>query len=252
MILCTAIFVFNCLHKNKRHSRIGHAFCFQFEYIVRVKHPPEAIAGEMQIKKQILRCAQDDSPFTVLRLLFAAFASLGLFGFHGFLQLFALLGTGFCALLTLLVENSLGSEELEKGLFGAVSALESTAHNAQITAISVAITRGYGVKKAGYGIAGLKERKSLTPRMQVALLAQGDQLFHVRTDGFRLGDGRLDTVFQNDGRDQVAQQSAAVAGVASEFESCIAVAHGESLYLIRSQGAGCSLVERCTLSAVPC
>ncbi len=168
-----------------------------------------------------------------LSLLFA-FASLGLFGLHCFLQLFALFGAGFCAFLAFLVENCLGSEEFDEGFLSTVSTLESTANDAQIAAISVAIAWGYGVKKTGHGVAGLKERKSLTPRMQVALLAQSDQLLHVRTDGFRLGDGRLDAVFQNDGRDQVAQQSAAVASVASEFESCIAVAHDNLSY----QGTG--------------
>ncbi len=73
--------------------------------------------------------------------------------------------------------------------------------------------------------------------MQIALLAQRDQFFNVRPRRLRLGDGRLYAVFQNDGRDQIAQQSAAVAGVASEFVSCIAVAHGKSLYLIRSQNS---------------
>src|SRR5262249_2379367 len=148
---------------------------------------------------------------------------------------------GICALLTLLVESGLSPEKLDEGFFGTVTLLEATAHDAQIAAVAVAVARGHGVKKPRDSIAGLKERKRLTPRMQVALLAQGNQLLHVRTNRLRLGDSRLDAVFKNDGRDQVAQQSAAVAGVASEFVSCIAVAHGKSLYLIRSQGSGHSL-----------
>jgi hypothetical protein len=66
--------------------------------------------------------------------------------------------------------------------------------------------------------------------VQIALLAQGDHLFNVRTDSLGLGHGGLHAVFHDDGRDQVAQQRAAMAGVASELESCIAMAHGETLF----------------------
>jgi hypothetical protein len=61
--------------------------------------------------------------------------------------------------------------------------------------------------------------------VQIALLAQGDHLFNQRTDGLGLGHGGLDAVFDDDGRNQIAQQRAAVAGIASELESCIAMAH---------------------------
>ena len=61
--------------------------------------------------------------------------------------------------------------------------------------------------------------------MEIALLAEGDHLFDVRTDSFGLGHGGLHAIFYDDGRDQVAQQSATMAGVASEFVSCIAMAH---------------------------
>jgi hypothetical protein len=71
--------------------------------------------------------------------------------------------------------------------------------------------------------------------MKIALLAQGDHLFDVRTDSLGLGDGCLYTVFREDGRNQVAQQGAAMTGIASELESCIAMAHGEALFRIGSQ-----------------
>ena len=78
--------------------------------------------------------------------------------------------------------------------------------------------------------------------MQIALLAQGDHLFDERTNGLGLGDGRLDAIFDDDGRDQVAQQSAAMAGVASEFESCIAMAHDVALF--RKFSEQCYIVEQ--------
>jgi len=67
-------------------------------------------------------------------------------------------------------------------------------------------------------------------RVQIALLAEGDHLFDMRADCLGLCHGGLHAVFDEDGRDQVAQQRAAVAGVASEFESCITMAHGETLF----------------------
>jgi hypothetical protein len=39
----------------------------------------------------------------------------------------------------------------------------------------------------------------------------------------------------NDGRSQVAQQSATMAGIASELVSCIAMAHDETLFRISGQ-----------------
>jgi len=44
--------------------------------------------------------------------------------------------------------------------------------------------------------------------------------------GLRLRDGGLDAVVEKDGGDQIAQKSAAMAGVPSEFEACIAMTHG--------------------------
>src|SRR3569833_2019556 len=61
--------------------------------------------------------------------------------------------------------------------------------------------------------------------MHVAFLAKRNHLLHVRTNSLGLGHGGLHAVLYDDGRDQIAQQRIAMAGVASEFESCIAVAH---------------------------
>jgi hypothetical protein len=61
--------------------------------------------------------------------------------------------------------------------------------------------------------------------VQVTPLTQGNQLFYVRTGGLGLGNSRLDPVLEENGRYQVPQQRAAVAGVSPEFVSCIAMAH---------------------------
>jgi hypothetical protein len=62
--------------------------------------------------------------------------------------------------------------------------------------------------------------------VHVAALAEGDHLFDDGPRGLCLGDGRLDLVVEKNGGHQVAQKRAAVAGVPSEFESCIAMTHG--------------------------
>src|SRR5579862_8822880 len=192
-------------HKSKNHS------------IKRSRRSPAKIKTHLILEVRRNPQQTGHKYQTELSLLFAAFASLSLllFGFRGVQHILALLGASIGALLTLLVQNRFGSKKLDESLLSAVAALEATAHNAQIAAVAVAVARGYRVKKPRDCIAGLKERKRLTPRMQVALLAQGDQLLHVWTHSLRLGDGRLYAVFENNGRDQVPQQSAAVAGVAS-------------------------------------
>jgi hypothetical protein len=70
--------------------------------------------------------------------------------------------------------------------------------------------------------------------VQITLLAQGDHLFDERTDRLGLGHGRLHAVFFDNGRDQVSQERAAMAGVASEFESCIAMAHNKNSLSVNS------------------
>jgi len=147
------------------------------------------------------------------------------------LQLFAALGPGLGALLALLIEKLFSSEQLDESLLCAVAALESSADNAQVAAIAIAVAGRDSVKQPGDCLAGLQEGQSLTARMKVALLTERDEFFDVRARGLGLGDGSLDAVLQDDRRDQVAQQSAAMAGVSSQFESCIAMTHGVSLYL---------------------
>jgi hypothetical protein len=84
---------------------------------------------------------------------------------------------------------------------------------------------------------------SLAAGVQVTALAQRDQFLYVGTRGLGLGDSGHDTVFQQDGRHQVAQQGAAVAGVASEFVSSIAMAHGKISRLRAAVGRGISAGE---------
>src|SRR5271156_82003 len=64
---------------------------------------------------------------------------------HGLVDLFAALRPGFGTLLPLLVQLVLGTQEFDVGLFGSVTLLETSAHDAQIAAGTISIARGYGV-----------------------------------------------------------------------------------------------------------
>ena len=94
---------------------------------------------------------------------------LGLFAFgrlllsHLLLHLFAALGTRVSTLLALLVENLLGSEQLDEGLLRSIALLEAGANDAQVAAVAIAVARRDRVKKPRYGFTGLQESESLTP-----------------------------------------------------------------------------------------
>src|SRR5882762_1376712 len=72
--------------------------------------------------------------------------------------------------------------------------------------------------------------------MDVATLAQSDHLLYQRANCLCLGDGRFNAILDDNRGHQVTQQSAAMAGIASEFESCITMPHGFSLS--KSKGSG--------------
>src|SRR3569623_1884644 len=158
------------------------------------------------------------------------FAALFFFGllvlfFEGGFELLALLCLNLGAFLALLVELLLGPEQFDERLFGAVALLETGADDAQVATLASTVAPGIGIEQAPYCVVGTEKAEGLAPCMHIALLAQRDHLLHVRSNSLGLGHGCLHAVFDNDGRDQVAQQRITMAGIASEFESCIAVAH---------------------------
>src|SRR5580700_7414041 len=157
--------------------------------------------------------------------LFAAFAGSGSLLGHGLLHFLAALGAGFGALLALLVENLLGVDQLNDGLFATIALAEASARDAEIAAVAIAVTRRHGVKEARHRFVGLQIGVRLAPGMKIALLAQGDELLHVGPRSFGLRDGGDDAIFQKNGRDEIAQQRAAMARVPAEFESSIAMTH---------------------------
>src|ERR1700677_2251625 len=58
---------------------------------------------------------------------------------------FAALGARFGALLALLVQLVLGTEEFNEGLLGSITLLETGAHDAQIAAGAISITWGHRI-----------------------------------------------------------------------------------------------------------
>src|SRR3954466_6616179 len=158
--------------------------------------------------------------------LFAALAFLFLVGFFQLrFELFSLLGLDLVALLFLGFELLFGAKEFDERLLAAVALAEAGANDAQIAALAIAVARSHGFKQPRNSRIGLQEAERLPARVQIALLAESDHLFDMGADSLGLGHGGLHAVFHEDGRDQVAQQRATMAGVASELESCIAMAH---------------------------
>ena len=133
------------------------------------------------------------------------------------------------ALLALDFELFFRAQQFDEHLFGTIALLEADANDSQIATVAVAVAGSHDVKKALDGIVGAEKGVRLTARVQIALLAERDHFLNVRTNRLGLGHGRLHAVFFNYGRHQVAQKRAAMAGVASEFVSCIAMAHDEKL-----------------------
>jgi hypothetical protein len=180
-------------------------------------------------------CAQDKSDEADLGLLFTA---LGLLLRKLLLQLFATLRTGFGTLLAFLIQHLLRPNQLNERLLGAIATLKAGADNPQIAAVAIAVPRRNCLEQPRNSLAGLQISKSLTPRMQVTLLSERNELLNMRTHGLGLGDRGRYAILENDGRHQVPQQSAAMAGVPSQFESCIAVTHGKSLSIEKSSAQG--------------
>src|SRR4051794_10503229 len=157
-------------------------------------------------------------------LFFLAFLFL-VGGFEFGFELLALFGLDLVALLFLGFELLFGTEEFDECFLAAVALAEAGADDAEIAALAIAVTRSHGIKQPRDSRVGLQEAERLAARVQIALLAEGDHLFDVRANSLGFGHGGLHAVFHEDGRNQVAQQGATVAGVASELESCIAMAH---------------------------
>src|SRR6266568_3250221 len=124
---------------------------------------------------------------------FAALAALAFLflvgGFEFGFELLALFGLDIFALLGLGFELLLGAKEFDKSLLAAVALAETGANDAQVAALAVAVTRRDGFKQPRNSRIGLQEAERLAARVQIALLAQGDHLFHVRADRLGLGHG---------------------------------------------------------------
>ena len=90
---------------------------------------------------------------------------------HGLVDFCAALGPCFGPLLTLLVQLVLGTEELDEGLLSSITLLEACAHNPQIAAGPISITRGYGIEQTGDCFPGLQIREGQTAGVQIATLA---------------------------------------------------------------------------------
>jgi hypothetical protein len=65
--------------------------------------------------------------------------------------------------------------------------------------------------------------------VNAAILAQRNHLLNQRLGRLGLGNGGVNAIVQNNRGNKVAKQSAAMAGIASQLESAITVAHDDLL-----------------------
>src|SRR5579863_9869853 len=155
------------------------------------------------------------------------FHSLLLFGlFHGSLRFLSTFGAGFAALLALFVEDLFAAQKFDEGVIGAVAFAPSGADNAQVAAITIAEARSDGVKQFVDCGAGHEVSQGLTARGEIPALAEGNHFLDLWAHGFGFGDSGLDSLFEDERSDQIAQQGATVRGVTSQFPSCYFVTHG--------------------------
>ncbi len=157
---------------------------------------------------------------------------VGVGGFAGVLlfellgDLFALLGAEFFALGSLLAELVLGTEEFDVGHLGGVAFADAGARDAEVATLTRAVARSDDGEEAIDRVRRHHVGEGLAAGVDIAFLAEGDHLLDEGTDGLALSDGGLDAVIDDDRGDEVAEDGAAVARVAAEFEACIAVTHG--------------------------
>src|SRR5690242_20002297 len=135
--------------------------------------------------------------------------------FHGFASFRGSLGAGFGSLLAFLVEHLLASKQFNESLVSAIALLKAGTDDAEVAAITVSETGTDGVEKLGHGFLGHQVRHSLTASGEVAAFPQGNHFLYVRPHGLGLGNRGLDTLFENQRRDQIAQQRATMARVPS-------------------------------------
>src|SRR5205085_11592208 len=88
--------------------------------------------------------------------------------FHRLACIFRTLGADLGALLLLFFLQLLRADELDHRFFGAVTALEAGANNAQVAALAITEARPDGIEEFRYGIARHEVAGSLAPRGQVA------------------------------------------------------------------------------------
>src|SRR5580698_3392057 len=126
-------------------------------------------------------------------------------------------------------------DELDHRNRRGIAVAEAGLHDAGIAAIAVLVARADHLEQfLDHGeVAHLRDR--LAARMQVAALAERDQLLDDRTQILRLGQRRGDLLVLDQRRAQVRQHRFAMIRAAAELAVGLGVTHGR---LLRRQGSG--------------
>src|SRR5581483_2667935 len=130
--------------------------------------------------------------------------------FHGFTGFLGALGANFRAFLAFFVDHSFPAKPFDKSLVSTIALLPSRADNPQVATGAVAKARSNGFEKLVDGFARHQIRGSLTAGGKIPAFAEGDHFFHLWTHRLGLGQRSFNALLDNQRRDQVPQQGAAV------------------------------------------
>src|SRR5690606_40722396 len=118
-------------------------------------------------------------------------------------------------------------DQLEEHHLGGVRAARAELHDAGVAAVAVGVTGRDLLEELvnqKLVLAELGER--LPARVQIAALAERDQLLEMRLDSLRLGIGDADALVVDDLTAEVAHQRLAMRSRARELSLLLCVAHG--------------------------
>src|SRR5215469_3794332 len=96
--------------------------------------------------------------------------------FHRLLGFGGLFGASFRTLFALFVENLLASEQFEESLVRAVALVPCCTDDARVATVPIAEARAHGIEQLHHGLVGHQIASRLSPRRQIAALAERDHL----------------------------------------------------------------------------
>ena len=134
------------------------------------------------------------------------------------------------------LEAVAGQTELEEDHLGRVRAARAELDDPRVAARALGVARSHFLEElVDHELVLAEVRERLPARVQVAPLAERDQLLDLGLHRLRLRLARLDPLVLDHLDAEVAEQRLAVRGVAAELVAGLAMAHGVGLVVSRSR-----------------